>query len=54
MEKAGTTDLKRLVAEKSTLRHAARWLLETGLLEHPKEVEKENIGGWAPFQITQM
>ena len=56
MEKAGTTSLRQLVGEKSALRHAARWLLDTGLLEHlevAKGIEKEDIRGWAPFQITQ-
>ena len=56
LERAGTTDLRRLLREKATIRAAAEWLLDTELLGYfrvAREIEREEIGDWAPFQLAQ-
>lgn len=54
--KTGTTELQEILKEKMMAKAAAKWLLETNLLEQfrvAKDIEKEDIGDWAPFQLTQ-
>ncbi len=55
VERTGTQDLEALVTEQAKVKAAARWLLDLDVLEQfrvAKEIEKENMESWVPFQLS--
>jgi len=55
VRKTGSTALRMLLSEKASAKAAARWLLDTRTMEHLRvavEIEEEETGDWAPFELT--
>ena len=54
--KTGSTDIRKMLGDKNKVRHAARWLLSTKVLNQfsvAMEVEEEEMEDWSAFQALQ-
>jgi len=56
IQRCGTERLEQILIRPDCAKHAARWVIRTGVLEQfrvAKEIEEENIGEFRPFEIVE-